>query len=164
MKNIEKWIARGASGAIISKIEPSDNSAEGRFALDVDFTAARYGQVMQNRLLVFKPAIVSRRESLSLTESSRKHPVVLEPNAYNETVKVKLPEGFVVDELPAAVKLETPFGSYATNYVVKDGQLNFTRSLVLQGATIPVGEYSKVRSFFEKMRAAEQTPVVLAKK
>jgi transglutaminase-like putative cysteine protease len=164
MKKIERWIARGASGASISKVEPADNSAEGRFALDVDFTAARYGQVMQDRLLVFKPAIVSRRDSLLLTESSRQHPVVLESHAYNETVKVKLPEGFVVDELPDAVRLDTPFGTYATTYVVKDGQLHFTRSLVLRGAIIPVAEYAKVRSFFERMRAAEETPVVLAKK
>ena len=164
LKRIEKWIARGASGATVSKVEPSDSSAEGRFALDVDFTAARYGQVMQDRLLVFKPAIVSRRDYLSLTESSRKHPVVLEPNAYTETINVKLPEGFVVDELPDAMKLDTPFGTYATSYIVKDGHLNFTRSLVLRGATIPVADYAKVRGFFEKMRAAEQTPVVLAKK
>jgi hypothetical protein len=164
LKRIEKWIARGASGATISKVEPLDTSAEGRFALDVDFTAARYGQVMQGRLLVFKPAIVSRRESLLLTESSRRHPVVLESNAYTETVKVKLPEGFGVDELPKGMKLDEPFGTYTTNYVVEDRQLSFTRSLVLRGATIPVGDYAKVRDFFEKMRAAEQTPVVLEKK
>jgi len=164
LKRIEKWIARGASGATVSKVEPADSSAEGRFALDVDFTAARYGQVMQDRLLVFRPAIVSRRDSLSLTESSRKHPVVLEPNAYTETVKVKLPEGFEMEELPDAMKLDTPFGTYAASYVVKDGHLNYTRSLVLRGGTIPAVDYAKVRGFFEKMRAAEQTPVVLTKK
>ncbi|HVG19360.1 MAG TPA: DUF3857 domain-containing protein [Blastocatellia bacterium] len=164
LKRIEKWIAHGASGATISRVDPSDNRSEGKFALDVNFTAARYGQVMQGRLLVFKPAIVSRRDSLSLTEGTRKHPVVLESNAYTETVKVTLPEGFEVDELPDAMKIDAPFGTYATNYVVKDGQLNFTRSLILRGATIPVKDYANVRGFFEKMRAAEQAPVVLAKK
>lgn len=164
LKRVEEWIARGASGASISKVEPSDNSAEGKFSLDVNFTAARYGQVMQGRLLVFKPAIVSRRESLFLTESSRKHPVVLEPHAYTETIKVKLPEGFEVDELPDAMRLDAPFGAYTINCAVKDGQLHFTRSLILRSAIIPVEDYAKVRGFFEKMRAAEQTPVVLAKK
>ena len=43
VKMIEKWITRGATGANVSKIEPSDGGAEGRFALDVEFTAARYG-------------------------------------------------------------------------------------------------------------------------
>lgn len=163
-KLIERWIARSASGAIISKVEPADESAEGRFALNVDFTAARYGQLMHERLLLFKPAIVARRESLSLTEASRRYPVVLESHAYTETVKVKLPAGFVVDELPDAVNMDASFGTYTTTYEVKDGQLSFTRKLVVRGATIPVGDYAAVRSFFEKIRAAEASPVVLAKK
>jgi Domain of Unknown Function with PDB structure (DUF3857)/Transglutaminase-like superfamily len=161
---IERWIAQGATGVRVSKIEPLDEPNEGRFSLGVDFSAPAYGQVMQGKLLVFRPAIVSRRESLALTEPARKHPVVLTPNAYAETTKIKLPSGFEVDELPDAVKLDTPFGSYITSYVVKDGQLLFTRKLVVRAATIPVADYQKVRSFFERIRAAEQSPVVLVKK
>ncbi len=161
---IEGWITRGATGAAVSKVSPEDNSAEGRFALEVEFTAARYGQTMQGRLLVFKPAIVSRRESLFLTEPLRKNPVILEPHAYSETVKVKLPDGFEIDELPDAVKLEAQFGSYSTSYEVKEGHLHFTRKFRVNSATIPAGEYPRVRGFFEKIRQAEQSPVVLAKK
>jgi hypothetical protein len=148
----------------VSKIEPVDEPNEGKFSLSADFSAPAYGQLMQGRLLVFRPAIVSRRESLSLTEPARKHPVVLTTSAYSETTKVKLPGGFDVDEMPDAVKLDTAFGSYATSYVVKDGQLLFTRSLVVRASTIPVADYSKVRSFFERIRAAEQSPVVLVRK
>jgi Domain of Unknown Function with PDB structure (DUF3857)/Transglutaminase-like superfamily len=163
-KVIENWITRGATGAKIGKVEPSDNHADGRFALDVDFTAAGYGQLMQERLLVFKPAILSRRESLFLTSASRKHAVVLEPEAYSESVNVKLPAGFDVDELPDPVKLDTAFGSYSTSYAVRDGQLQFKRTFTQRAATIPPADYAAVRSFFERIRAAEQSPVVLAKK
>ena len=161
---IERWIAQGATGVRVSKIEPLDEPNAGRFSLAADFSAPAYGQLMQSRLLVFRPAIVSRRESLSLTEPLRKHPVVLTPNAYAETTKIKLPAGFEVDELPDPVKLDTPFGSYLTSYVVKDGQLLFTRKLIVRASTIAVADYAKVRSFFERIRAAEQSPVVLVKK
>jgi hypothetical protein len=161
---IERWIAQGATGVRVSKIEPVDQPNEGKFSLAADFNAPAYGQVMQGRLLVFRPAIVSRRESLSLTEPVRKHPVVLTPQAYSETTKVKLPGGFAVDEMPDAVKLETAFGSYTTTYVVNDGELVFTRTLVVKQATIPAADYAKVRSFFERIRSAEQSPVVLVRK
>jgi transglutaminase-like putative cysteine protease len=161
---VERWLTSGAPGSRVSKVEPADDLREGRFALSVAFAAPGYAQLMQNHLLVFKPAIVSRREFLSLTESKRKHPVVLESNAYSETVHVKLPVGFEVDELPDAVKLDTPFGTYATSYDVKDGQLVFKRTLVQKAMTVPVEQYASVRSFFEKIRAAEQAPVVLARK
>lgn len=164
LKRIEGWVTRGAEGARVSKVEPQDNNAEGSFGLDVNFTSASYGQVMQGRLLVFKPAIVSRRESLFLTGATRKYPVVLVSHAYSETVIVRLPGGFEVDELPDAVKLDTSFGTYITSYVVKDGQLQFTRSLVVRGTTVSVADYPKVRAFYERIRAAEQSPVVLARK
>ena len=164
MKIIEGWISTGATAAKVSKVEPKDNSAEGRFDLNIDFTASQYGQLMQNRLLVFKPAIVSRRDWLALTEAKRKYPVVLQSNAFTETVRIKLPLGFEVDELPDAVKLDTAFGSYKTSYEVKDGELVFTRTLAQKAITVPSDQYQLVRTFYEKIRAAEQAPVVLARK
>lgn len=161
---IEGWVNRGAHAAKVGKVESNDDSLVGRFDLHVDFTAPAYAQSMQDRLLVFKPAIVSRRDSVSLTEAKRKHSIVIASTAYSETVRVKLPSGFDVDEMPDAVKLDTAFGSYATTYEVKDGQLVFTRKLVQRASTIPVEQYASVRSFFERIRAAEQSPVVLAKK
>lgn len=164
LKVIEGWVTAGATGAKVSRVEPKDNNEGGRFDLDIDFTAINYAQLMQNRLLVFKPAIVSRQESLSLTEATRKHPVVLDSRNFSETVRVRIPAGFEVDELPDPLKLDASFGSYSTTYTVKNGELVFTRTLAQRAGTIPAAEYQTVRSFFERIRAAEQAPVVLARK
>jgi Transglutaminase-like superfamily len=119
---IEGWITNGATGAKVSKVDPSDSGALGDFALAVEFTAGSYAQLMQDRLLVFKPAIVSRLDDLFLTRASRKHPVVLKSRAYTETVSVKLPQGFDVDEMPDPLKLDTAFGNYASTYQIKPRQ------------------------------------------
>ena len=161
---IERWLTAGATSARLNKMEPADNNTDGRFTLNVEFSATKYGQLMQDRLLVFKPAIVSRREGLALTAASRKHPVVLRANSYSETVKVQLPAGFAVDEVPDAVKIETTFGSYVTSYEVKDNELVFKRRLSQQATTIAAADYDVVRKFFESIRAAENAPVVLARK
>jgi transglutaminase-like putative cysteine protease len=160
---IERWLTTGATSARLNKMEPTDHNADGRFSLNVEFSAATYGQLMQGRLLVFRPAVVSRREGLALTAASRKHPVVLRANAYSETVKVQLPSGFTVDEVPDAVKIQTPFGSYVTSYEIKDNQLVFKRQLSQQAATISPADYEVVRKFFESIRAADNAPVVLAR-
>jgi transglutaminase-like putative cysteine protease len=161
---IERWLTAGATAARLSKIEPTDNASGGHFNLDVEFSAQQYGQLMQDRLLIFKPAVVSRREGLSLTAPTRTHPVVLRANAYSETVTVRLPAGFSVDEVPDPVKLDTPFGSYVTSYEVKNGALVFKRQLSQKSITIPVDQYQSVKKFFETIRAADNAPVVLAKK
>jgi hypothetical protein len=163
-KRIERWITHGVTGAHVSKVEPADHHAEGKFALDVEFAAQEYAQSMRGKLLVFKPALVPHRFGLDLTEPKRKHPLVLEAEAFSETVRVKLPEGFEVDEMPDAAKLEMPFGTYSANFEVKDGHLIFTRQLEVKATTIPAALYPVVRDFFGRMRGVEVSPVVLARK
>jgi len=161
---IESWLTRGATGAQLVKITQNDKQASASYDLDVEFSAPRYAQLMQNRLLVFKPAIVGRRGGVSLTEAKRNQPVMLDSNSMKETATFSLPTGFVVDEMPEAVNLEMPFGRYATRYEVKDGKLVFTRSLVTNRTTVPVEKYNSVKDFYTKIMAAEQSPVVLLKK
>lgn len=164
-KAIEGWITTsGATLARFSKIEPTDYHTEGRFSLDVEFSADRYGQMMAGSLLIFKPVFVSRTGLLPVAEKERKHPVVLNSHAFTETVRVNLPDGFEIDEMPEPLKLETDFGSYAATYEMKDNQLVFRRTLVQQAATIPAEKYKSVREFYGRIRAVEQSPVVLARK
>lgn len=163
-KRIEGWVANFVTGAVVSKVEPVDNHSDGKFTLNVAFSATRYAQSMQDRLLVFNPSVVARTDALSLTSATRSTPVVLRSQSFSETVKIKFPAGYDVDEMPDAVKLETAFGTYATSYTVADGHLVFTRKFTQQAGTYPVEQYEKVRSFFASIRSAEQSSVVLAKK
>jgi hypothetical protein len=163
-RNIEGWISRGVSGAKATKITTSDNSSDGNFGLDVDFNANSYAQIMQGKLMVFKPAVVGRLEKLSFTEGKRMHPYVLDAKAYSETVKVKLPLGFTVDEMPEPTKIDTAFGQYSAAYEVKGDTLIFARSLKLKRSTVPADKYDTIMSFFGSVRSAEQAPVVLVKK
>lgn len=163
-RTIEKWLTRGATAAKLIKLTPLDKQSEAAFSMDVEFSAPAYGQLMQNRLLVFKPTVASRTNSIYLTEKVRKYPVMLDSNSFRENVTFNLPLGFTVDEMPAPVNFETAFGKYATTYEVKEGKLYFTRSFTTKRSTVSVERYGEVRDFFSKMRDAEQAPVVLMRK
>jgi hypothetical protein len=160
---IETWLATGISGVKTSRVEASDDET-GHFRREIDLTSERYGQLMAGRLLIFKPALVSRQESLFLTDPKRKLPVVLNARAYAETAHIKLPAGFAVDELPSPVKLALPFGSYDMQIEAQGDEIVFTRRLTTEAVTIPAEQYAAVRGFFEKIMAAEQAPVVLARR
>jgi hypothetical protein len=147
LKMIEGWIARSATGATVSRIEPSDDFSEARFSLEVEFGVPYYAQLMQGRIMVFKPTIVSRLEALPLTERIRKYPIVLGSQVQVETIRAQLPLGFAVDEVPDSVRLEAAFGNYSVNYAVGDNDLNVTRTLILRGATVPAEQYAAVRDF-----------------
>ena len=161
---IERWLTRGATGAKLVKLTSEDKHEQAGFNLDIEFSAGNYGQVMQGRLLVFKPAIVNRADSIYLTEKDRTHPVVFDSDSFDETAVFNLPQGFVVDEIPDAVTLETAFGKYTSKYEAKDGKLFYSRSLITKRIVLPVDKYSSVRDFYSKILSAEQSPVVLLKK
>ena len=163
-RSIEKWLTRGATAARLDKLTPTDRQADSAFDMDVEFSAPGYGQLMQDRLLVFKPAIANRSNSIYLTEKDRKHPVMLDSNSFKEKATFTLPAGFAVDEVPNAVSLQTAFGKYATTYEIKDDKLIFTRSLTMNRSTVSVEKYKEVRDFFTAMLNAEQSPVVLLRK
>ncbi len=163
-KAIEGWLTRGATGAKLVSVKSKDNVERSSFDLDIDFAAPRYGQIMSGRLLVFKPVFVGRRNDIYLTENKRLSPIELESQALSESATFTLPAGFAIDEMPDAVNLDTAFGKYTTKYEVKGDKLHFTRSLTIKRSSVPVEKYDTVKSFFTKMRDAEQAPVVLIKK
>lgn len=161
---IEGWLTRGATGAKLVKLTSEDKHSEASFDLNIEFSAKTYGQLMQGRLLVFKPAIVNRADSIYLTDKTRTHPIVFDSDSFNEIAAFNLPSGFVVDEMPDALELETPFGKYSSKYEVKDGKLIYSRSLSTKRTTLSVDQYPTVREFYTKILSAEQAPVVLLKK
>ncbi len=163
-KAIEGWLTRGSSGAQLVNLQSKDRAVEAGFDLDVDFTAPHYGQIMQGRLLVFKPVVVGRRNDIYLTDPKRTNPIEIDSWSMKETAVFTLPAGFVVDETPDPVALETAFGKYATTYEVKAGKLHFSRLLSMKRTLLTVDKYGAVKDFFTKIRDAEQSPVVLLRK
>jgi hypothetical protein len=159
---IERWVTRGAPGAQVTKLEAAEQPG-GAFTIDVAFRAAAYGQSMGGQLLIFKPAIVSRRNSLYLKDETRKYPVRLGAVAYREKVHIELPESFRVDEKPPDMRHETEFGHYAASWEVAEGALVFEREMQTQADVLPVEQYSAVREFYGAVLGAEQSPVVLVK-
>ena len=119
---------------------------------------------MQERLMVFKPAIIGRLERFSFSTEKRMNPFMMDATSYSESVKIKLPEGFAVDEMPEATKLQTAFGNYDATYEVSGEYLVFNRALTINRSTILPDKYQTVKDFFGRVHAAEQSPVVLIKK
>jgi hypothetical protein len=163
-KLLQRWVAEGAAGALVRSAQPADEPDGARFRLELEVEAARYAQLMQRRLLVFRPTVLPRREAVAFAEPERRYPVVLAASSFSETARFSLPDGFVVDELPDPVSLQEAFGSYTSRCELHEGRLVLERNLRVRSGTLPKEEYPKVRAFFEAVRAAERAPAVLARR
>lgn len=160
---VEHWVARGSAAARVSDLRGVDGFRSGQFTLQCQLAAPAAAQVMNGRLMVFKPVLLGRYEVLNFTPRERKNPILLNPGAFEETVRVKLPAGFRVDEMPDPEKLESPFGRYTAAFEVRNDVLIMNRRLETNAATVPPTQYAGVRDFYQKIISLEQTPVVLAR-
>ena len=162
--SLETWLTNRVKGGNLTRVTPTDLKDEGKFDLDLEFTAPVYAQLMQGRLMMFKPAMVGRLDTFRPVEGKRATPILIHSSSYSETIKIKLPDGFVVDEMPDGDKIVTAYGKYSSKYEIANGFLLFSRSLVLNRTVVPISAYDDVKKFFSVVRNAEQAPIVLVKK
>ena len=162
-KKMELWTSEMAKSATVENVKPEDDFFHNHFHIHLDLSAANYAQVMQGRLLVFKPAIVTRRSEFYLRDEKRTEPLILDGEVYRETVRIHLPEGFTVDEVPDCGKLQTPFGAFSCTIKQEPGSLLLTQELETRAVTIPPQDYAGARKFFDAVAGFEQQPVVLVK-
>jgi hypothetical protein len=160
---LERWISETAKQNTLARVEPKDGLEQDQFALKLAFTAPVYGQLMQRRMLVFRPAVLARFDGFQAQSEPRLLPIVLQPQCYHKQVRIKLPAGFQVDEMPDAASFTSSFGKFTSSYKVEGAELLFTEDLDVAPSTVPAANYAEVKSFFQHVAGAEQAPLLLLK-
>ena len=160
---VSEWLKRETRALKVTKLDVNDDFNNDIFKLTVAFDAPEYARRLGQTKLVVKPFIVPRG-TFHLDEKEgeeRRQPVVVPRIGFEETVRMKLPEGYKVDELPVVVALKQDFGEFEIAYTVEEGSLVAHRRLELNGKTVPAAEIQRVRDFFAAQRKAEQSRLVI---
>lgn len=159
----ERAFTRRLGGVTIKTFAPTDWAAEGRLELAVELGSDQFGQLMQGRLLVFKPGAIVSGGYYLFPAKERKLPVKLPAGVRKDSVTIKLPAGFKIDEMPEPVQLRSPYGAFQTRWSAKDGEVSFEQSLEVKDTLAPASDYARLREFFDAIAANQQAPVVLVK-
>ena len=161
-KRMESRLAKAGSGAEITSLDSSERADHLRLALE--FRIPRYARSMGGTLLVLNANVLPASSSVHLAAGSRKYPVVLESEAIVETLRMRLPDGFEVDELPRPAEGTASFGAHSWSCVVNEGYLICRHSVTVKGATVPAERYEEARSFFAHADNAAERTLVLSRR
>jgi len=162
-KRVERAFARRIAATTIHGMTTATHADDNRLSLNVDLAAERFAQIMQGRLFVVRAGLLSSGGDYIFSSKQRSSPVKLGADLRRDSIHIKLPAGFQLDELPQAVKLESPYGTLDAAWSVKDGEIVMTQSLEVREQVVQTSEYARVRDFFEQVAAAGSAPVVLVK-
>jgi hypothetical protein len=160
-KAMERWLASSIPGVRVKKVETQDS--EGEFKTIVEFESDRYAQIPNQKMQIFRAAVFRQYEAVRLNEKTRKLPVVLNTDAFEEEIKILLPQGYKVDEIPDAVAVKNEYGSYQAKWASDLGSVTFTRKLEVPAKTVPAAQYVSLKKFFDTVYGSSNQPVVLTR-
>jgi Domain of Unknown Function with PDB structure (DUF3857)/Transglutaminase-like superfamily len=160
---LERTLARTAKAAAISNLNVQDAFEENAFHMKLDLASRGFGQLMQDRLLVFSPSILEPPGPNFSHRLQRTAPIVLRAAMYRKHTHVQLPPGFTVDEMPEAAEIESGFARFTLTFHQEADALVVDEELTTQAVTLPAEEYANVKKFFDRFDGADQQRAVLVK-
>lgn len=162
-KRFERGLTRRLGGVTLNSVTTEGAPDDNRLAVNLDLAAERFGQMMQGRLLIVRPGELSSGGDYYFSSRQRSSPVKLEADLRRDSIRVKLPPGFKLDELPSPAKVESPYGSIEATWAVRDGEIVMDQTLEIRETVAPVSDFAKVRDFFDQVGGVQSAPVVLVR-
>jgi len=162
-KRFERGLSRRVRGTTLNRIAVQPGSDPNDLSASLELTIDRFGQIMQDRLFVLRPGLLTSGGDYFFTSKQRTAPIKLDSDFRHDSIRINLPPGFKLDELPEAAKIESPYGTLQASWEVRDGQIVMDESLEVREVVVPASEYAAVRDFFDRVNGAQGAPVVLVK-
>jgi hypothetical protein len=164
----EEWL-RSTTGITGGELTSHDLSGVERpgaeLLLSAEWHVPRLATRAGTRLLI-APHVLAPPPAIPRALTRRTQPVHLGPASIeSDTVRITLPEGYVVEARPADVTIETPFGRYARSTFVQSEArtLVFQRRLEVLQTRLPPEAYEEVRAFFAGVARADAERVALVR-
>jgi Domain of Unknown Function with PDB structure (DUF3857)/Transglutaminase-like superfamily len=161
---LEQRLRRDLNSISLEKVaadHPADLSSP--LQLDYGFRVANYARNAGDLLLV-RPRILGS-DAWSLPREERTWPIDLSAvQTRSDHVDLSLPPGYVVDELPDPVSLDTDFASYHSAVTADATALHYTRDYTVKQLQLDASRYDDLRKFSERIAYDEAASAVLKKK
>ena len=127
-------------------------------------TSTGYASVTGRRLFI-APNLFNKTNTRYSADSIRKYEIV-----YNyafrdiDSITIKIPEGYVPEALPQAVKIDSRFGKYASRVKIEGNKIYYLREQEKSRGRFPASDYAELVKFQEQIYKADRTKIVLVKK
>ena len=168
-KQREEWeshVAGDVPGVVLDSfdfVQPSalDKPLEFHYKL----TAKQYAH-QAGPLLLVRPRVVGSDvlPSIDKTGKPRTVPIDLQATGHwHDSYDIQLPEGYVVDEMPDPVNVDTDFASYHSTISSKGKVLHYERDYKLSQVELPPEKAPEFRRLEGMILADEKATVVLKK-
>jgi|26BtaG_2_1085354.scaffolds.fasta_scaffold00012_11 hypothetical protein len=142
-----------------------ENEENGMFRYTFKLNDIQGGEVIGNKIIV-NPLLFTKLEKSSFTNDSRNYPLEFGTLISKEkTIKIKIPEGFKVESLPAekSFVVEGNVAGYTYKVIESDGYIVVSTLYQIGQSSLPNTYYKPMKEFESQQINAENQDVVLVK-
>ncbi len=159
-RHIETFLASFVNGKLEKAAVQNLDQPDDVFGLHYSFTASNYARRAGDLLLV--RARVLGGKAGDPPAKDRKYGIEF-PAASEEsdTFEIAMPEGYQVDEVPPAVSLEYPFGSYTSRTEISGTMIRYQRTFTIKQVWVAPDRLHDLAEFYRRIAADERSSVVL---
>jgi hypothetical protein len=157
----EKRVTRDVPGAVLDSfrfVEPAalDQPLEFHYKL----TVAQYAH-QAGTLLLVRPRVVGS-DALPADDKPRTVPIDLNATGHwHDSYDITLPEGYMIDEMPDPVNLDTDFASYHSTVSAKGNVLHYERDYKVSQVELPPEKGQEFQHLQGAILSDEKSTVVL---
>jgi hypothetical protein len=146
------------TGATIRNLHAHDQPLEWHYNFEVQRFAESSGD-----LLTLRPRILgSEGSGLLETKEARENDIEFEgPRTDTDLFEITLPAGYIVDDMPQPLDIDSPYAAYHTKVEVAGHVLRYTRTFTIKQTSVPVAQAAQLKQFYRNIAGDEQTLVVL---
>lgn len=155
-------VSRDIPGAVISELKITGQAyLDEPLRIEYEIRAAGYANRM-NRLMVIRPLLLRAWQFPAFTQAERFSPVRFDMKSIQEdTVRINLPHGFRIDELPKGANLASSFGQFKLDHRTEDRKVIVHRRLAIKAQSVSASDYADVKRFFDAAQSASHANIVL---
>ena len=160
---VERMMARDLPGVTLDSLEfvqPPD--LEKPLEIHLKVAVPKYAH-NAGPLLLVRPRVVGD-DAIPFDDRPRTFPIDLGATGHwHDSFDITLPAGYVIDDLPDPVSIETDFGSYHSTVTAKGNLLHYDRELIVKAVGLPADRAAEFRKFEGTILFDEKSAAVLKK-
>jgi hypothetical protein len=132
------------------------------FGFNYTFESYNYAKNAGGLLLVRPRVLGNKGSGLLETKEPRRFPIEFDgPARDHDTFEIAIPDGYVVDDVPAPVDADFGFASYHSKTEVKGNMIDYTRTFEVRELSVPVSRADDLKRFYRIIAGDERNTVVL---
>jgi hypothetical protein len=162
-QRIERRLNRSLKGFTIEKTEIRElDRIQQDLVISLTVADPGYGQV-RGPLMLVRPRVLGEK-AFALEVKPRNYPFQFErASQETDTFEIELPKDYLVEDLPAVVKIDAGFASYESKIEVQGSKVRYWRELVWRDVLIGPERTEELRKFLSTIGADESAVMVLKK-